>query len=168
MARFGQAELNRSSRRRAGLTFVWRLNVDRPVPVILRRSQDVRDPYQPPRDPVKRARKPRWTLAWDCGRFVITTTRRRRRWTGRGVGVGGEGGVVVSGADGGEPVDARAGGRLDAEAGVAGHPRKGGRASSAQRRTRGSGDTVTVAVCDGCGRWTLSSGAVPTNHSKPG
>ena len=27
--------------------------------------------------------------------------------------------------------------------------------------TRGSGYTVTVAVCDRCGRWMLSTGAVP-------
>ena len=27
--------------------------------------------------------------------------------------------------------------------------------------TRGSGYTVTVAVCDHCGRWMLSTGAVP-------
>ena len=27
--------------------------------------------------------------------------------------------------------------------------------------TRGTGHTVTVAVCDACGQWMLSSGAVP-------
>ena len=33
--------------------------------------------------------------------------------------------------------------------------------------TRGSGYTVTVAICDRCGRWMLSTGAVPQVPAAP-